>query len=709
MDTLSGIVEGYTYYNEDNGYSVLRLENKSTVTGNLPKFNEGDKVEFTGTWVEHPKYGRQFKAESFTVAYPTTKAGIINFLGSGLIKGIGKSTAEKIVRKFGEDTLDIIENSIGRLLEVDGIGLKKLKVIEKGWKEQQGIKNVMIFLQGHGISTAYSLKIYKTYGDNAPEIISENPYRLINDVWGIGFKVADNIAKKLGFSDHHPERIKSGVVFALNEIAKNGHVYSPEVDLINYCSDLLKFELAYSDPIVQELEDRGVIIKHHDCVYLSDLFYAERGIEESVENLLAVPKELTRQDEKSLSLIRSVYSEEQLSAIKSSLVNNILIITGGPGTGKTTTLKGIIDIYKRREKQIILCAPTGRAAKRMTEVIGLEAKTIHRLLEYNPSDNSFGYNKFNKLECDLLIVDELSMIDTYLMYHLITSISELTTVVFVGDVDQLPSVGPGNILKDLIDSGKIPSIVLTRIFRQAEESDIVLNAHRINRGEMPSLENSRNTDFAFLGETNNSLIPEKILHLCREEIPKRLGFDPVQDIQIISPMYKGEVGVNYLNKLFQENLNTSQVLYSYNERKFKNGDKVMQLRNNYDKGVYNGDIGFIISFDDDAKIMNISFDDRIVQYGIDELDELTLAYAVTVHKSQGSEYPVVIMPVTTSHYIMLQRNLLYTAITRASKLIILIGSKKAIGMAVSNNKVVNRFTSLFKNNTNNPGYVTGLF
>jgi exodeoxyribonuclease V alpha subunit len=672
------------------------MEDRCIVVGNLPKFNEGDKLEFTGSWVEHQKYGKQFKVESFSISYPTTSAGIKKYLGSGLIKGIGKSTAEKIVQRFGESTLEILENDIGKLLEVEGIGSKKLEVIKKGWHDQQGIKNVMISLQSYGISTAYSLKIYKTYGDDAPDIIAQNPYRLISDVWGIGFKTADEIAKKLGFTDHDTARIRAGVVFALNEISRNGHVYTPEVDLINFCTQLLNFELAYSDPVIQELEEEGVIVKTTDKVYLADLYYAERGIEQALESLNNPPAELTGADIKVLQLIRRDFSDEQIEAIELSLKCNMLIITGGPGTGKTTALKGIIDIYRHRDSKIMLAAPTGRAAKRMTELIGLEAKTIHRLLEFNPSDNSFAYNKYNRLECDLIIVDELSMIDTYLMYHLITALSEKTTVIFVGDVDQLPSVGPGAILKDLIESDRISSVRLTKIFRQAEESDIVINAHRINKGEMPVINSDKTTDFAFLEESDNTVIPQKILRLCSEEIPGRLNFDPFEDIQIISPMYKGEVGVNHLNKLFQNNLNKGQVIYSQGDKVFKAGDKIMQLRNNYDKGVFNGDIGFVIGMDDENKVLNTSYDGRIIQYGTEDLDEITLAYAVTVHKSQGSEYPVVIMPVTTSHYIMLQRNLLYTAITRAAKLLILIGSKKAIGMAVNNNRVGNRFTSLFK-------------
>jgi len=696
MEIISGIIDIYTFYSDSNGYSVFKLEDGTAVVGNLPKLNEGDHVELTGNWVVHPKYGHQFKVESINVTYPTTETGIIKYLSSGLIKGIGKVAAKRIVNKFGESTLEILDNNITRLLEVEGIGLKKLDLIKKGWNDQKGIKNVMLFLQSHGISTSYSLKIYKRYGEESPEIIKQNPYILIENVWGIGFKIADNIAKGMGFSDNHPLRIKAGIIHVLSKASQGGHVFVPEVELIRECSFMLGFELAYSDPVLHELEEEGSIINSNDKIYLADLYYAEREIESSINILLSRPHKFEKEDENQLSLLKENFSDEQLRAIKLSLENNLLIITGGPGTGKTTALKGIIDLYKHLDKKILLAAPTGRAAKRMTEVIGLDAKTIHRLLEYNPMENLFNYNSDNPLETDLLIIDEVSMIDTLLMYSLITAVNKNTTLILVGDVDQLPSVGPGNILKDLIKSDKIPLIKLSQIFRQAKESDIVLNAHRINRGEMPAINFIKNSDFIFIEESTNSVIPEKVLHLCKNELPQKYGFDSVEDIQLLSPMYKGDVGVNSFNNLFQQRINNSSFLYEQRDKKFKLSDKVMQLRNNYDKNVFNGDIGFIAGVDDEKKAMFISFEGRIVEYSFEEIDEITLAYAVTVHKSQGSEFPCIIMPVTTSHYIMLQRNLLYTAITRASKLLILIGTKKAVGMAVGNNKVSNRFTSLFQ-------------
>ncbi|MFC2084853.1 ATP-dependent RecD-like DNA helicase [Bacteroidota bacterium] len=696
MTIINGIVKNYIYYNDENGYSVIKFEDKTIVVGILPKFVNGDNLELSGKWTNHPKFGKQFKVENYKVIYPTNETGIIKYLGSGLIKGIGEKTANRIVTKFGKETLEIIENDINKLLEVEGIGQKKLEDIKKGWQEQQRIKEVMLFLQSHGISTAYSLKIFKTYGDNAPEIIRKDPYQLVQDIWGIGFKTADDIAKKFGFTDNDPSRIKAGVKFLLLEYSKNGHTYVPQPDLIESCSQLLNFELSYSDRLFNEMEIEKLIIIERGRVYLSELFFAERKIESSIENMLSIRTNLTPQYKRIIQLIERKYSKEQLEAIKLSMELNFLIITGGPGTGKTTTLKGIIDIFKNQKKKILLAAPTGRASKRMTEVIGLKARTIHRLLDFNPSDNSFGYNKFNRLDTDLLIIDELSMIDTYLMYHLITAINEKTKVIFVGDADQLPSIGPGNILRDLIESEKIPCITLNKVFRQAETSNIIVNAHKINSGELPVLKQEKITDFIFFEETNNSIIQEKILHLCKFELPERLKLDPRNDIQVISPMYKGAVGVNELNFKFQQHLNLSPVIFTKGERTFKANDKIMQLRNNYEKGVFNGDIGYLIGYNNEKKMLNATFNDRIVQYSVDEVDEITLAFAITVHKSQGSEYPCVIMPITVSHYIMLQRNLFYTAVTRASKLFILFGTKRAVAIAVKNNKVERRFTTLFK-------------
>jgi len=696
MENITGIVDIYLFYSENNGYSVFKLEDGTSVVGNLPKLNEGDRVELSGGWVEHPRYGKQFKVESANISYPTTDSGIIKYLGSGMIHGIGPVTAKRIVSKFGESTLDIFDNSISRLIEVEGIGKKKLEAIREGWEEQKSVKNVMLFLQSNGISSNYSLKIYKEYGDAAPELIQNNPYRLISDIWGIGFKIADGIGKSLGFSGDDPFRLKAGIVHTLQQAVKDGHTFLPKDVLIKEASYILQADIGYSDVLFDNLEENGEIYTRNEKVYISDFYHAEREIENSINALLNITPEKPPNLNKILSSFIENYADEQLDAIRTSYSEKMLIITGGPGTGKTTTLKGIIQLFQTFDKKIMLAAPTGRAAKRMTEVIGLEAKTIHRLLEFNPQDNSFNQDADNPLETDLLIVDEISMIDTILMYNLIVAINRNTTLILVGDIDQLPSVGAGNILKDLIASKQIPVIQLETIFRQAKDSDIIINAHRINKGEMPALNFIKETDFVFLEEGSNPKIPEKILRLCSDELPRKFNFNPVEDIQILSPIYKGDVGVTTLNKLFQNELNDSVVVYSQGEKIFKAKDKVMQLRNNYDKNVFNGDIGFVEGADNESKILYISFEERIIDYKFEELEEITLAYAVTVHKSQGSEFPCIIMPLTTSHYMMLQRNLLYTAITRATKLLILIGTKRALAMGVNNNKVRNRFTSLFK-------------
>lgn len=699
METITGVVDIYLFYSESNGYSVFKLEDGTSAVGNLPRLNEGDSVELTGSWVKHPKYGNQFKIETANISYPVTRSGIIKYLASGMIHGIGPVTAKRIVNAFGENTIDILDSNIARLIEVEGIGKKKLELIKEGWNEQKSVKNVMLFLQSNGISSTYSLKIYKEYGDAAPELIKNNPYRLISDIWGIGFKIADDIGKNFGFTNSNPFRIKAGILHVLQQASRDGHVFLPKEELVKEASYLLQADIGYSDILFEELEESGDIFIHNNKVYIADFYIAEREIEASIKRLLNIPVEKPPNLNKILSSFKEDYSEEQLEAISISYSEKMLILTGGPGTGKTTTLKGIIQLFNTFDKKIMLAAPTGRAAKRMTEVIGLEAKTVHRLLEYNPQDNSFNNNEDNPLETDLLIVDEVSMMDTMLMYNLIVAISLNTTLILVGDIDQLPSVGAGNVLKDLINSSQIPIIELNTIFRQAKNSDIILNAHRINKGEMPALNFLAETDFVFLDENTNSKIPEKILRLCSDELPRKFSFNPVEDIQILSPIYKGDVGVTVLNKLFQNKLNESAVVYSNGDKIFKANDKVMQLRNNYDKNVFNGDIGFIIGTNNEAKVIYVSFEGKIIEYKFEELDEITLAYAITVHKSQGSEFPCIIMPLTTSHYMMLQRNLLYTAITRATKLLILIGTKRALAMSVNNNKVINRFTSLFGYNS----------
>ncbi len=696
MITIQGVVDIYVFHNTESGYSVVKLEDGSTIVGILPKFTSGEIVEFNGEWVVHSKFGKQFKVENFKVHLPITEEGIIKFLSSRIIKGIGERTAKKIVEKFGNKTLDILDNEIEKLGEIKGFSRRKIEEVKKGWEKQRGIKNTMIELQSLGISSSIAMKIYKTYGENSVKIVQTNPYQLTYDVWGVGFKTADNIGHDVGIKRDHPFRIKAGIIFIMNEAAKNGHVYLPLEEIIKHCNQMLDYELAHSDQMLIELERDGQIVIKENKIYLAALFYAETNIVVLIKKLLSKKSEQTIETENLLKSISEKFSEEQVLAIKCSLENKILILNGGPGTGKTETLKGIINLYDILKKKILLAAPTGRAAKRMNEVVGRDAKTIHRMLEYNPTINLFNFNSDNKLEADLIVIDEVSMIDTYLMYNLLEAINESTTLILVGDTNQLPSVGPGNVLHDLISSELIPVVTLTKIFRQAEESRIILAAHQINKGIFPNFSNGSESDFFFIEENDEAKIPELILDLCKNRLPIKYNFNSMNDIQVLSPMHRGEAGTINLNYTLQAGLNNREVILKHGGYNFKSGDKVMQLKNNYEKEIFNGDLGIVISGNSEKKILTIEFNGKTFEYGAAELDEITLAYAATVHKSQGSEYPCVVLALTTSQYIMLQRNLLYTAVTRASKLMILIGTKNAISIAVKNNKISKRYTSLFK-------------
>lgn len=686
----------YIFHNDENGYSVVLLEDNITAVGNLPDVEPGNVLELEGVWFNHPKFGTQFKFDKFQIHYPVTDDAVIKYLSSGILHGIGAAMAKRIVDKFGADTFNILDNDINQLKKVTGIGKKTLAKITENWKSQKVLRDTILFFTTHNISTNHAIKIYRTYGEKSREIVEKNPYKLISDVWGIGFKTADGIAKHLGISSTSSIRIQAGIEYTLNEAGNSGHVFLYEEDLIKQCNAFLEYEMSKSDPALLNLESIGRIHIEKDKVYLKYLYEFERHIE---NKLNAITSKLRNSESEEVvnNFFKDVlYSEEQKSAIMDSLNHKVMILTGGPGTGKTTTIKGIIKLYQTLDREILLAAPTGRAAKRMTEVIGCHAQTIHRLLEYNPVDNYFNYNEDNHLEADLIVIDEVSMIDTVLMYRLISAVDEETTILFVGDVDQLPSIGAGNVLNDLIDSDIFPVHRLTKIYRQAEESQIIYAAHEINQGIVPRINNSVNTDMFFIDEPDNSRIPQTILELCEERLPSKFGFDPFTDIQIITPQYKMEVGADNLNSLLQSELNNGSVIYKGDFREFKSGDKVMQLSNNYEKNIFNGDIGIVRRYKKDEGELLIDFENRIIPYKQTELDEITLAYAITVHKSQGSEYPCVIMPVSTKHYRMLQRNLIYTAITRASQMMILIGTKRALSICVRNNYVNHRNTSLFK-------------
>ena len=696
MAQLQCIFDSYVYYNEQNGYSVIKLEEGITAVGNLPPLNKGDHLLLEGEFIFHQRFGEQFKINSYAFGMPITEGDIIKYLGSRILTGIGERMAERIYAKFGDATMDILDKNIDRLLEVEGIGKKKLKAIKEDWQKQKSIRDVMLFLQSHGITPAYAHKIYTAYGDKTIEVVSQNPYRLADDIWGIGFKIADEVGRSFGVQDYDPNRMKAGLIHILKEAAGKGNVYLPSLQLTQAASEMLRVHISPDTNILHEMFEAKEIVVKDDRVYIPTLYFAERSIERKLKSLSSQPAKMTNDGIDKLNLFSKMFSEEQLGAIKSSLIHHIMILTGGPGTGKTTTLRGIINAYKKLEKKIALAAPTGRAAKRMADVIGLEARTIHRLLEFVPSLGYFAVNADNPLQIDLLVIDEISMIDTFLMNSLLDAVPDETTVVFVGDADQLPSIGPGNILNDMISSKKIPTFRLTKIYRQEEASEIILAAHKINQGEILRIINREESDLFFIEETDSAEIPGTILSLCSNRIPSKYNFNPFSDIQVITPMYKGDAGADNLNELLQHGLNENPPLHKHAGKKFKIGDKVMQLRNNYEKYVFNGDIGIIEDINNHSKVMAVNYAGKVVEYSFTELDEITLAYAITVHKSQGSEYPCIILPLTTSHYPLLQRNLLYTAITRASKLMIIIGSKQAMAMAIKNNRVVQRYTSLFK-------------
>ena len=716
---IQGQIERITFTNEENGYTVAKIKVKGkkdliTIVGTMFSVSPGEILRVRGFWDNHPRYGEQLTITNYETLLPATSKGIERYLGSGMIKGIGPLMAKRLVTRFKEDTLNIIEEDIERLKEVDGIGEKRIEMIRKAWEEQKEIRYVMIFLQGHGISPTYAVKIYRQYGKDSIRVVKENPYRLAMDIYGIGFKTADKIAQKLGISKDSQIRTEAGILHVLYELSEEGHVYYPYELLIKKCCEILEVEESTIPYAIDAIAKEGSIVIDNKffekdeevttdqrVIYLAKFYVSETGIAKKLKRLTSTPKQLRLINldnainwvEKSLKI---EFSEKQKEAIKAAINSKVMIITGGPGTGKTTIIKAIIEIYKAMNQRILLAAPTGRAAKRMSSATGYEARTIHRLLEYSPSNGSFKRNEKNPLEVDIVIIDETSMIDTPLMYHFLKAVKTTTTVIFVGDVDQLPSVGAGNILKDMIDSGRIHTVRLDEIFRQSKESMIIVNAHRINKGDMPYLKFSRDglKDFFFTEIYEPQEVARYIIYLCNEVLPKKFGFNPVEDVQVITPMYKGIAGVSNLNNEMQDALNKNEYILIKGGRTFKIGDKVMQLRNNYDKDVFNGDIGKIISIDKELKEIKVNFYDKLITYDFSELDEITLAYAISVHKSQGSEYPVVIIPVLTHHYIMLQRNLLYTAITRGKKLVFLVGTKRAIAMAVKNNKPLKRYTML---------------
>ena len=742
MQKIRCVVERITYQNPENGYSVLKCRVKDhsdlvPVIGNMLDANVGSVLLAEGEWKVDSKYGRQFVAEKWEETLPATVYGMEKYLGSGLIKGVGPKFAKKIVQKFGIDTFVIIEDNIELLVEIEGIGQKRIEMIAESWLKQKEIKNIMLFLQEHQVSASYAAKIFKQYGNESISVMKENPYKLADDIWGIGFRTADQIAMKLGFGKESFLRLRSGLMYTLSELSNDGHVYAEKQQLIEKGAELLeasaetitmtmdemfkKNELIIEKEI-ERLDDQGNKI---EPVYLPPFFFAEVGVASKLKKLSASPagdklyaklmdaRKLTGNENLSveISAIEKYtgmqYDEIQADAIRKAATAKVMVLTGGPGTGKTTTTHGIISAYKAYGLKILLAAPTGRAAKRMTEATGMEAKTIHRLLECKPPEG-YQRNEDKPLEGDVLIVDECSMIDIILMNSLLKAIPPTMRLIMVGDIDQLPSVGPGNVLRDIIDSGTFPVVRLTRIFRQAQTSRIIMNAHRINEGKLPDISNGKNSDFFFAEKEEPEDAVKYIVELVEKKLPDYYHV-PSSQIQVLTPMQRGQVGATNLNLALQEILNPSEHTVFMKGRgkvtvqketlrrsgyAFRADDKVMQIKNNYDKDVYNGDIGIIESVNETDRTLKVNFDGRSVEYDVSELDELVHAYATTIHKSQGSEYPIVVMPVMMNHYVMLQRNLIYTGITRAKKVLVIVGTRKALTYAVKNVTVTKRNTML---------------
>lgn len=708
MEELFGFIENIVFSQTENGFTVARLkeprkEELTTIVGYIPSLQPGETVRCKGEWKMHPHHGRQFEVKDHSIEAPKDVMGIQKYLESGLVQGIGPVYAEKIVDTFGKDTLQVLDESPARLLEITGIGERKLEKIIQSWQDQRSIRTVMIFLRSHGVSPSYAQKIYKKYGDNSIEKVKENPYQLAKDVFGIGFKTADAIAGHLGLGKDSPQRIEAGIEHTLWKLSSDGHTCYPFEELVPASQNILEVEEQLVQEGIQRLINQEQLyqkmIEGRSFVWVGPLYYYEQGI----------AKELARL-KKNFPAIRSVnlgkavewvqeklnieLAEEQKKGVESGVSEKVHIVTGGPGTGKTTITQAILTITQKITYKIILAAPTGRAAKRLNQITFKKACTIHGLLEFDFGTGKFKRDETNRLNADLIIIDEASMIDTQLMFHLLKAIPDETRILFIGDIDQLPSIGAGYVLKDLISSEMLGVTRLNEIFRQAKGSKIIVNAHKINHGEFPILTNASWSDFQFFEEEDIEKIHAKILQLVCEDIPKTWKFNPVRNVQVLAPMKKGMIGIENLNHSLQQTLNPSKTPFFRGGRRFHVKDKVMQIRNNYDKNVYNGDVGFINSIDATEQTMGIEFDGRLIEYDFSELDEIILAYAASVHKYQGSECPCIMMPVHTCHFKLLYRNLIYTAVTRGKRKVILVGSKKAIAIAINNDQVLKRYTGL---------------
>ncbi|MGL4722470.1 MAG: SF1B family DNA helicase RecD2, partial [Desulfovibrionaceae bacterium] len=662
---IQGTIERIVYHNADNGYTVLRMKNVDTgpftAVGVIHTPTIGSTIKIRGTWVEDPKFGKQIKMEHTEILPPSTISSIKAYLGSGIIKGIGQKIAERIVNEFGEHSLDIIDKMPDRLRIIKGISQTTIERIKESSEEQNTVRSIIMFLQPHGITPAFSVRVFKFYGAEALTIVKENPYRLAMDIKGIGFLTADTIAQKVGFDKESPLRAQAGVLYLLSKIMEEGHVYYPKEDLISKTGDdlCISYHLV-SNAIIQLAKDGIIVVEEHEGgkegIFLSRYYHYEKKICYYLQRLISSPRSTRFKDAQ--NTVENIISEnnlhlaqEQREAIHKASANKVMILTGGPGTGKTTITNLILQVFAHEHAKILLAAPTGRAAKRLCETTGKEAKTIHRLLEYLPKEDRFHHTEDNPLMCNLLVVDESSMIDIVLMYHLLKAIPLGATVLFVGDINQLPSVGAGNVLQDIIESSTVPVVKLVEIFRQASESQIICNAHKINKGEMLSTYNSKElTDFYFIKVEEPEEIAKTIIQYVKEHIPRRFKLHPKRDIQVLSPMLKGTVGASNLNYLLQNALNDSELFLRKGERIYKLDDKVMQCKNNYDKDIFNGDIGYICYLNVEEKEITVRFDEKNISYSYDELDEVLPAYAISIHKSQGSEYPAVVIPITIQHY-----------------------------------------------------------
>jgi exodeoxyribonuclease V alpha subunit len=705
---LQGSVERVTFHSPESGFCVLRVKVRGerelmTVIGSAASITPGEYVECSGAWTNDRQHGLQFKSRHLRVVPPSTLEGIEKYLGSGMVRGIGPHFARKLVRAFGEQVFDVIEREPERLLTLEGIGPKRQERVTKAWAEQKVIREIMVFLQSHGVGTARAVRIYKTYGEQAVERVRENPYRLALDIHGIGFKTADAIAQRLGIPPDALIRAQAGVRHVLQEIAGDGHCAAHREGLMESAAKLLEIPpTIIEQAIAEELAQENLIaepIEDKPALFLAALYRAERGIAEQIARLVGAPAWGPIATERAIPWVEEKtglrLSDSQRAAVAQAVNGKVTALTGGPGVGKTTVVNSILRIIRAKGVKVLLCAPTGRAAKRLAESTGTEARTIHRLLELDPRTMGFKHNQEAPLDAELLVVDEVSMVDTVLMNQLLRALPSSCALLLVGDVDQLPSVGPGAVLADLIGSGVVPTVRLTEIFRQAAASRIIVNAHRINRGQLPERSDSADSDFYFIACDTPEAMHDKLLQVVTERIPKRFGLDPVADVQVLTPMNRGGLGARSLNVELQERLNPSAAprvtRFGWT---YAPGDKVIQTVNNYDKEVFNGDIGRVVRIDEEEGLVFIDYDGRHVEYEIGELDELSLAYATTVHKSQGSEYPAVVIPLGMPHYLLLERNLLYTAVTRGKRLVVVIGQTKALALAVKRLGSVKRLTNL---------------